>query len=274
MTFDLSNINPKFVDVDFREWIRRGYAGGNLGVLAEDSKLCLAFEESKKMLTMAECQSAASELEKAGGGLERMVTRIFNQSREGSCVGNASAQALQVVQARLFGKQNVVQLSAISLYKQIGRSPSSGAYVPDALVASRDVGVLPLDTPENRARFGDCVMPHTGFHTPYPPNWKETAKKFRIDEWFSINSFEGMLSALLCGYPVVVGRQSHAILYLRPIFRNGRWSVLYVNSWGQWGVGAGDFQYGFGVDSEYQVRLSARGAYAVCSVVSPFSMAA
>lgn len=269
--FDIDKIPAEFVDADFRKW---NYAKGDLGIRANEPELFGAYENSQPMLTEAECREVAEELERTGGGLERLVTRIFNQGREGSCVGNAGTQGHQVKQAQQFGKANVIQLSAVSLYQLIGRSPSSGAYVPDALTKSRDVGILPLDTPENRARFGVHVMPHTGFYSKRQPGWEEVAGQFRVLEAFKINTFLGLISAQLSGHPVVVGRQGHSILYLRPIFKNGRWHNLYVNSWGDWGVGAGDFRAGFGMDTESQMRLSASGCYAICSASAPFTLAA
>jgi hypothetical protein len=264
--FNIDNIDPRFVDVDFRAYNPNS---GCLGVNPDYDQRFRAYEDSQPLVPTGDWQKHHEAMEAEGGGAERLVTRVFNQKSEGSCVGNAWTQATQVVCATQFGKENVVQLSAISAYKQIGRSPGSGAMVDDALEAGKAVGVLPLDTPENRTKFGNHVMPHTGFHTPFPDGWKETAKKFRIAEAFVIRSYEGLMSALFNHHPVVVGRQGHSICYLRPVLKSGSWHVLYVNSWGNWGVGAGDFEAGFGVDSPGQVRSSSGWAFAVTSVVVP-----
>lgn len=186
-----------------------------------------------------------------------------------NCVANATSQAHEVVQALQHGKANVVHLSAISLYKRIGRSAQSGAMVSDGLKEMASRGILPLDTPENRERFGSAVMPNTGFSKPYPDNWQETAALFRGVEYHTVNSVAGLLTALCNQHPVVVGRQGHSICYLRPMRRSGRRVVAYANSWGNWGQGLGDFDSGFGFDSESQIRQSASWAFVLRAVTIP-----
>ena len=125
------------------------------------------------------------------------------------------------------------------------------------------------DTPENRAKFGNFVMPENGFRTPWPSgDWQSVAANFRFTERFVIRSVAGLLTALCNEHPVGVGRSGHSILYLRPIYQNG-WKVLYVNSWGEWGTGAGDFEYGFGIDSINLIRSSASWCFAARAVTVP-----
>lgn len=180
-----------------------------------------------------------------------------------NCVGAAGTQAMQVLQAREVGKDRVVKLSAISLYQLIGRSPNSGASVNDCLDELVKTGVIPLDTPENRAVFGDVVMPATGFYSKRPAGWQEVAAKFRLTEWWEVKGEEQLITALLNQHPVVVGRDGHSICYLRPMYRNGQLGVLYVNSWGDWGMPAAGHPSGFGWDSLSKVRSSARWAFAL-----------
>ncbi len=215
------------------------------------------------MMTMAEVRAWVEQTDDIGGGLDALILWILNQLNEGSCVGNATVQAVMVKLCQLFGPEFVVRLSAISLYKQIGRSANSGAMVSDAMDAINEVGILPLDTPENRAKFGDHVMPATGFSKRFPDGWKETAKRFRGVEFNVINSVEGIYTATCSGHPVVVGRQGHSIVYLRPTMRNGKLCMKYANSWGDWG------DKGFGYDSESQIRQSASWAFAIRNVTRP-----
>jgi hypothetical protein len=256
-------INDEYVDVDFSKHPQ--FVSGFNGY--GDAERFANFAESNRVLTRSEIEQEAEKTAAEGSGNAGLVVEVKNQRNEGSCVGNASTQGLQVLEARRLGKDRVTLLSAIATYKQIGRSPNSGAMVDDSMTALENVGTLPLDTPANRAKFGDQVMPATGFYTKFPENWKQTARHFRLSEVLVVRSFEALLSAMLCGHPVVVGREGHSILYLDVIVRNGRLYALYVNSWGQWGQGAGDFAYGFGLDTESQIKKSAGWAYAMRSMV-------
>jgi hypothetical protein len=262
----LLEIDDRYVDVDFErdhpEWFVPGFTGYGTGKLFGDYADAATVLSRNQIIEEAEKNAATP-----GAYNANLIVEVKNQRSEGSCVGNASTQGLQFLMARRFGKQFVTLLSAICTYKQIGSSPNSGAMVDDSMTALQRTGTLPLDTPKNRELFGTQVMPATGFHTPFPSNWKETAKQFRLGEVLVVRSFEALLSAMLCGHPVVVGREGHSILYLDVIVRNGRLYALYVNSWGQWGQGAGDFSYGFGLDTENQIKKSAGWAYAMRSMV-------
>lgn len=260
----MSDINDRFLDVDFQA--DPNFVFGDLGCAALDGLCAGDYADVVPEMTDAEIDAAIEKLDAAGGGADRLVTRIYNQKSEGSCVANACSGANEIIQALQFGKNNVVPLSAISLYKRIGRSPGSGAMVSDGLKEMIERGVLPLDTPENRAKFGNCVMPNTGFSTPYPSGWEAVAKQFAGVEYFVVRSVNQLLTALCHQHPVVVGRQGHSIRYVRPMRKSGNRVVKYVNSWGEWGDAGGDFTYGFGYDSENQIRQSASWAFALRSV--------
>ena len=258
-------MNDQFLDIDFDK--QPEYVAGYLGVGARGD-LFANYESVASVMTDAQIDAAIEKMDAEGGGAERLITRIFNQKNEGACVANASTQANQIVQARQQGKDKVIQLSANSLYKRIGSSPSSGALVSDGIDEMVKHGILPLDTPENRKIFGNCVMPNTGYYEKFPAGWEQTAKLFKGAEWTQIRSTAALYTALCRCEPVVVGRQGHSICYVRPMRKNGRRIVKYVNSWGQWGDAGGDFTYGFGYDSDSFIRQSAQGAFALRSVVS------
>ena len=254
----VAETDESVVDVDFTE--DPNYVGGDLGApLCGDFK---EFADEEEVYTREQIEAKVREQEASGGTLDELVKEIKDQGREGSCVGNAITQAIQVLLAKQFGKAWATILSAISIYKQIGRSASSGAMVSDAMDAVRDVGIVPLDNDENREKY-DHVMPPRGFSTPFPSGWKETAAKFKGFEFLVIRNVLQLLTALLKGYPVVVGRQGHSNCYLRVMFRNGRLVVKYANSWTpEWGDG------GFGYDTEQQFKMSATWAFAVKAVVT------
>lgn len=261
-------MDDQYVDVAFER--EPEFVAGDLGVgIRGLSSLCGNYADVVPTLSRSEIMAEIEKIDAAGGGSERLCTRIYNQGREGSCVANAFAAANENRQAVQFGKDRVTPLSAISLYKRIGSSPQSGAMVSDGIEEMVSRGILPLDTPENRARFGDHVMPNTGFSTRYPSGWESTAKLFAGAEYHVVRSVDSLLTALVNQHPVVVGRSQHSICYLRPMVKNGRLVVKYVNSWGQWGDAGGDFEYGFGYDSESLIKQSAGWAVAVRSVVAP-----
>ncbi len=257
----LDDIDDEFVDVDFTKDER--FVFGDRG--RNPSKLfCAVADDEVPLIPENQWRTEAETLAGMGGGLDRLVVNVFDQGSEGSCVGNATTQCHQVMQAAQFGKANVVKLSAISLYKRIGSSPNSGAMVDDALEEIQSRGIVPLDTPENRAKFGNAVMPPRGFNTPLPHNWQEVAKQFRSDERLIIQSESALFSCLFRGFPVVVGRAGHSILYLRPIWSGSKWLIKYVNSWrDDWG------DHGFGYDSVSLFRESARWAFALRSILVP-----
>ena len=256
-------IDDRYEDVDFPT--EAPFVFGDCGVPAYDQEQFGAYEDSVQTLSQSRLREVA-ERQEEHGGLENLMARVFDQYREGSCVSQACAQAAELNQSKQHGKENVVSLSAISLYKQIGRSASSGATVSSGMRRMSATGILPLDTPENRAEFGDHVMPNVGFGERYPDNWQETAARFQSLETHVIRSVDGILTALARQEPVVVGRQGHWICYVRPIW-DGGWKVLYANSWGEdWGQAAGDFAGGFGIDTIRNIQRSAGWAFAVRSV--------
>lgn len=256
------DVDDRYVDVDFSK--EEPYV---FGAMAPDLFGFANYEDSEALMSDSEIMEEIERIEAEDSGAEHLVTRIFDQKQEGSCVANACAQAHQIVQAKELGKENVVQLSAISLYKRIGRSPQSGAVVSDGLKEMERFGILPLDTAENQAKF-ECVMPNTGFGVPFPQGWKTTAKLFTSLEWMRVQSVQGYYTALCKRHPVIVGREGHSVCHVTPIKHKGRRASEYANSWREsWGFADAGFSGGFGVDTERQVEKSVRnGCFALRSV--------
>lgn len=214
------------------------------------------FEDAVSLIPQSEWNGLIAKIDEAGGGLDLLVTRIYDQKQEGSCTWNAASQSTEITEAMMFGRRNVVHKSAISGYKRCGSGPMSGSTVSCSLKELCTRGVLPLDTPENRAKFAH-VMPNTGFYQSFPQGWEETAKRFRVQDFYEIRTYEGFITALLRGSPVVYGRSGHAICAVRPVIKDGRIYVKYANSWHEsWG------DKGFGYDSERMIRSGASWAYA------------
>ena len=221
------------------------------------------FEDAIPLIPREQWPTAIKAIDDNGGSLDLLVVEIKDQGQEGACVSDATVQSMQLAQAIRRGKKGVIKLSAISLYKQVGRTAGGGSMVSDNLRAATGVGVLPLTSPDNSALFPH-TMPNTGFHRSYPDGWKDTAKRFRVNEVYDVRSFDGFITALLRGYPVVYGRSGHSICAVRPVYKNGRLYVKYANSWTpQWG------ENGYGYDSESMIRAGASWAFAVRTVVDP-----
>lgn len=259
------DIDDRWLDVDFTKEER--YVFGDLG--APCFETMSAFEDSNEVYSDAKVRECCEQMEEEGS-LEWLIKRIFNQGREGSCVGNAGTGSFMALLAEILGVENVIDLSPISLYKQIGRSASSGAMVSDAIKEMNRTGILPLDTPENRAKFGDQVMPATGFSKSFPANWKNTSKKFRAPEYDVIRTIEGLKTVACQRRPIVVGREGHSIYYVGIRYRNGRYVWPYANSWDEdWGQAMGTMKGGFGWDSESQAKKSASWAFTPRSATLP-----
>lgn len=260
------DFDDKFLDLDFSkqpEFIFGAKEPKGLGRFS-------AYEDAVPVLSDADIDAAIEAMDAAGGGADRLVTRIYDQDGEGSCVANACSQSNEIVQGLQFGKDAVVHLSAMSLYKRIASGPNSGADVSDGLDAMIAGGVLPLDNPENRAKFGDKVMANIGWRNRYPDGWEAVAKNYRVVEAHVVRSVEGLMTALCNQHPVVVGRQGHSICYVRPFGSGRNRKVYYANSWSlNWGQALGDFKSGFGVDSQSTVRDASSWAFAVRSVTVP-----
>jgi hypothetical protein len=255
-------IDSKFVDVRFDQDPR--YVMGNLGD-RDDGHLCRAFSDAALVIPEDRWPDLAAEMDANNSGLDALVTRIYDQKQEGSCVANASAQAMEIIQAVQFGKDRVIPLSAISLYKRIGRSASSGAFVGDGITELCENGILPLDTPENREKFKH-VMPNTGFREPFPEGWETTGELFLAVEFLKINHVAELISALYQRFPVVVGREGHSICYVRPKYEDGDLMAKYANSWGDWG------DNGYGYDTLKQIKKCVGpsvGTYALRAIVTP-----
>lgn len=203
-----------------------------------------------------------------------LFVQIHDQDGEPSCTYNAGSAGIE---NQLYEQTGVkVFLAPISGYRFNG-SPSSGSTVNGCIAWGRDVGFLPVDTPENRTLLKAMGLPenhcikHNGYHQQtscgWPDKngpWRETAAHFRTMEVYDIESFAGMVTAVLKGWEVHYGRAGHSILGKWLMFQNGQPSLIYQNSWTpNWG------KNGFGVDTKQFLDRTQGyyGAYAYRQVI-------
>lgn len=174
----------------------------------------------------------------------RATTRqIYSQSRTSACVGFGIAQAFETRRTRLRGGDIWTPMSGMSLYKRIGRTLYSGAYIPDGINEAVTRGILPLDTEENEGKF-DLTWGITDWSSRFPGDWEKTANKFRITKWARCYGEDEVMSAMLAGYTGVVGRDRHCVPYVYVDYDGYDPYIAYANSWSpQWG------DRGFGYDS-------------------------
>jgi hypothetical protein len=255
-------VDSKFIDVDFPS--DPNFVFGDCGMGAFRAGTFAAYSDEAPVYPETDWKEMAANV---GFGCANLITRTYNQKQEGSCVANAASQSNEITQALQFGPENVVHLSAMSLYKRIGRSASSGAMVSDGLEEMSERGILPLTDEANKARFKH-TMENTGWKQQLPQGWEETGKMFKVQEWLVCDHVNELISRLLDGKPVVVGRSGHSICYVAVVFRDGQLFVLYVNSWGEWGetiLG----RKAFGYDSMAKIKSSANWSFAPVSVTVP-----
>lgn len=194
------------------------------------------------------------------------VERILDQKQEGSCASFSCAQGWMVT-AKGQGLPHV-ELSPISLYKRVGRSPSSGSTLSDNVREASIRGILPHDSMKSRMEAMGLnpahTMPYTGFYTPYPSGWEETAKHFLLGEVYEVASMDGFGSALLDGWGVYYGRAGHAIWSVALKKRAPSYASEYANSWGaSWG----DMGYGIDTFGFIEGAIRSYGCFAFRTVV-------
>lgn len=249
-----------FVDIDFAT--QTNYVlGYDNTAFRNESSFGVTFSDVAPVIPRSQWKELAND------NLEKLLVMIFNQRSEGSCVSNASAQAHQILQAKQYGKDRVIRVSAMSLYKRCGSGPSSGSTVSGNWRELNRRGILPLDVPEN-SRFAHR-HPATGWGVGLPGGWETTAALFAATEAVIIDSVDEFVSAVLYDWPVVYGRRGHSICCVSIVYDGGQPFGKYANSWGSWGVAGGDFHAGFGHDSLRILDEGSDWAYALRSVKAP-----
>jgi hypothetical protein len=274
---DLTQVHEDFLDVDF--WSASQSAGRLMGCsaprnfstepLGSERNLFSAVDE---VIPMEKWDDIIERKNAENSWLADLVPIVHDQDGEGSCVAESATAEWEIKCVETLGLDNFIPLSAASLYRRTGSSPNSGSTLFDNRVEMTRRGALPLDTPENRARFKH-VHRAVGFRVGLPDGWEETAALFAHDEYVDIEDVETFGSAILKNHPVTYARSGHCITAVK-IFGSVRQNTLkfgYLNSWSlDWGgpVNA-RLRGGMGYDSLSTVRRVAAGATALRSIRVP-----
>ena len=174
----------------------------------------------------------------------KTIGPIQSQGNTGSCVGHAVAKAISMTLFARYGWQYYVECSGMSIYDQIGRTVSSGAYIPDGIAYATSTGPLPLRGGTNADKY-PVTFPGVTWRWSRPSGWQAVAGLFKIVKSAKVQGAEMMVSAVLNNRKVIVGRSQHAIPYCG--YRHPQ--CAYANSWGgSWS------DQGIGYDSENTFR--------------------
>lgn len=224
----VSNIRNELIDVDFQAVAGR-LTGCKPRVTAVGEEFPV-FEDNFDLIP----ENEWDDLIEATPDLLDYSPYQHDQDGEGSCASNCTGGCYETMFVQQFGFDRFVPTSPMSLYKRVGSSPQSGSSLDSNLREMRDTGMLPLDTPENRARFSH-VFPHCGFHEEMPDGWEETASLLRIYEWWDVATLEGAVTALFKGFPGCYARSGHSIKLTKLVKKDSKRFMKYHNSWGDWG---------------------------------------
>lgn len=172
--------------------------------------------------------------------LAKSIRNITDQTM-GSCVGHACANGVEAGEYMMAGDLFFRRNSGMSMYKRIGRSANSGAYIPDAADEIFSRGILPVTGEPYPHTFAQ----DTGWSTPMPSGWEQTAVMWKAAVYSVSDQESAFRSRMDCRLRDQFGRSSHSISGFA-VTASGKWA--YENSWGSnWG----DLGKSIGYDSSF-----------------------
>ena len=262
-------IDPQFLNVDFRRHSKlvRRQMGCGLNPHMKLGAVSPIFEEhfSEHIIPQADWKNLVDTHKP---NYSQLVTWQYDQDGEGTCTSNAESDVISCIWTGTFGHEFSIAPSPISMYRFCASGPNSGSSVACNIKRARDHGCLLIDNAQNRKVLDAMGLDpnHTikavGYNQRIPAGaMEETAIHFQIDEAYQIATIEGFFTALLLGFHVNYGRDSHAIHGTDAVFRS-EWVCKYHNSWGQWG----DNGYGYDTFDYIRRRSAAYGAWAHRSI--------
>jgi hypothetical protein len=158
----------------------------------------------------------------------------------GSCVGHACANEIEAGCYHMGGDWLFRRISGMSMYKRIGRSANSGAYIADAASEIFRRGILPVTGEPYPHTFAQ----DTGWNTAMPSGWESTGRMWKALVYTCDDEESGFRIGMDCRLGRQIGRSSHSIFSVG--YTGKTW--WYENSWG---TGWGDFGKSIGYDSRF-----------------------
>jgi len=227
----------------------------------------------KHRIPRSEWDDRIREHEKHHSSADYFSDRFTEQLDSHECVCHAASQLfLCAYNRQLGGTQNSVWPSPLSLYtRNTNGKQWGGSNVLDSLRELVSNGFLPEnDGPEwlggkggQQQRFKHTVKQTSGENprqdwikpSDLPDGWQDTARHFRVLEWYTIPDAEAFASAILNGWGVSNGRQGHSIPHLSIVKDGKNYLSRYKDSYNV-----------FRFDSE---RLWNNGGFCIRSVTMP-----
>lgn len=171
--------------------------------------------------------------------LAKSIRNITEQTM-GSCVGHACGNGIEAGEYVMAGDLFFRRISGMSMYVRIGRSPNSGAYIPDAADEIFSRGILPVLGQGYPHEFPQ----DTEFNRKLPTGWESTAAWWKAVVYSVDDEEAGFRVGMDCRLRRQIGRSSHSIS--AEGYTGKSW--WYENSWGDdWG----DLGKSIGYDSRF-----------------------
>lgn len=199
-------------------------------------------------------QDVARQNDKHKTWAEDYRLRYTNQHPTHECTCHTLVQCAEIaLHKQLLDRKKAVLFSPLSIYAEANPRRWGGSTMQRTLAIARRRGFLPehdapgdtvrdLDEDAQQEKF-DVTLHATSGTVDYsgkgpwvsvnrfPDNWQETARHFRPQEYINVRSYEQIVSLLLNGYPVGVGRSGHAIPYMKVVWRGGKLHAQYADSY-------------------------------------------
>jgi len=172
----------------------------------------------------------------------RLAKSIRNTTEQtmGSCVGHACANEVEAGCYMMGGDWMFRRISGMSMYKRIGRSANSGAYIPDAADEIFSRGILPV----TGEPYPHAFAQDTGWSTAMPSGWETTGRLWKAVVYSVDDQESGFRVGMDMRLGRQIGRSSHSIC--AGGYTGKTW--WYENSWGSdWG----DLGKSIGYDSSF-----------------------
>jgi len=230
-----------------QEYMPSRMQGACLPRESKPGQICPMFRSKIQVIDRRDWADLAGKV-----SLQPHVKQVLDQGQVGSCAAESSVQALMI--ARAVAGQPDIQLNPYFVYHHTSGGRDRGSSIDSNLRFLRDKGCAPLS-----------IWPRSkGWQQGPDEQVYRQAKKFKILEFYDIETVDEMVSALLLGFPVVYGARGHAVCKVAHI---DNLKGLDVNSWGtKWG------EDGFGVWSPYSGIGWNYGAFAVRTTTQELSL--